>query len=296
MNILLIETFLAVVRNRNITQAANQLYVSQSTVSTRLLQLENELGVQLIKRSKGIRNVELTSKGIDFIGIAQNYASVNKKIEKFSSEEHHIPLTIACPDSINIHMFGTLYRQLLELDPHIDLRIRTQQSPEIYNIVDEHKADVGFVFHQSHYKNILSENVLQEDMKLILSSNGNWHDGAIHPSELDSSYELYLPWSADIVHWHDYWWQGKPYAQFDTASMIVSFLTHPKSWALCPVSVVKTYVNDPNIIIRDCSVEIPQRKLYMLTERSNSESEAVQIFTRTLHSFLENYSNVYTLL
>ena len=290
MNILLIETFLAVVRNRNITQAANQLYVTQSTVSTRLLQLENELGVQLIKRSKGIRNIELTSKGLEFISIAQNYASVNKKIENFSSEEHHIPLTIACADSINIHMFGPLYKQLLEMNPHIDLRIRTQQSPEIYDIVDAHKADIGFVFHQSHYKNILSENVLQEDMKIILSSRGEWPNGDIHPSQLDSSYELYLPWSTDIVHWHDYWWQGKPYAQFDTASMLVSFLNHPKSWALCPISVAQTYKKDPNIIIRNCSISIPQRKLFMLTERSNSESEAIQIFTQMLHTFLEDFS------
>lgn len=54
MNITCVETFLTVIRTRTISQAANILYVSQSTVSGRLKQLEEELGVTLIERKKGL--------------------------------------------------------------------------------------------------------------------------------------------------------------------------------------------------------------------------------------------------
>ena len=58
-----IETFLMLVKTRNITKTAESLYVSQPTVSHRLKLLEEELGVPLLIRKKGYKKVELTPKG-----------------------------------------------------------------------------------------------------------------------------------------------------------------------------------------------------------------------------------------
>lgn len=58
-----IETFLAVWEHSNIAHAANQLYIGQGTASSRVLRLEEELGVQLFVRQKGLRNVVLTPEG-----------------------------------------------------------------------------------------------------------------------------------------------------------------------------------------------------------------------------------------
>ena len=55
-----IETFLELVRTRNITKTAEHLYLSQSTISNRLKNLEDELGYQLIVRAKGHRAIQLT--------------------------------------------------------------------------------------------------------------------------------------------------------------------------------------------------------------------------------------------
>ena len=220
MDTVLIETFLSVVYNRSVTHAANQLFISQSTVSSRLQQLEAEVGATLIERRKGIRNIELTPSGRAFVPIAQRYAHLDQEIKRFSTQEHRLSLTIACPDSLNIYLLSPLYEELLHSSPHVDLRIRTHQSPEIYNMINNHEVDVGFVFHQSRYKSIIAEDVIQEKMVLLVSSKGDWPQEFIHPSQLDPSYELYLAWSEEIVRWHDYWWRSDihPYAQVDTAS------------------------------------------------------------------------------
>ena len=63
MNYSDIETYLELVRTRNITKASEHLYVSQSTVSNRLKNLENELGFALVIRGKGRQAIELTQKG-----------------------------------------------------------------------------------------------------------------------------------------------------------------------------------------------------------------------------------------
>ena len=74
-----IETFLTLVKTRNITKTAESLFVSQPTVSHRLKLLEEELGVPLLLRKKGYKKVELTPKGEEFIPIAQRWLSLMKE-------------------------------------------------------------------------------------------------------------------------------------------------------------------------------------------------------------------------
>ena len=45
--------FLTIVSTNSVSKAAEQLYISQSSVSKRLQQLETEIGVPLITRKKG---------------------------------------------------------------------------------------------------------------------------------------------------------------------------------------------------------------------------------------------------
>ena len=64
MNIAALETFLAVVRLGNLNKAAEQLNVTQSTVTARLDALEVSLGQKLLVRSR--RGAELTKAGFVF--------------------------------------------------------------------------------------------------------------------------------------------------------------------------------------------------------------------------------------
>ena len=64
-----IEAFLAVCRWKSITQAAEKLFICQSSLSVRLKNLENELGTELFLRKKGRHEVILTQSGKDFYEI-----------------------------------------------------------------------------------------------------------------------------------------------------------------------------------------------------------------------------------
>lgn len=52
MNLVDIETFLMIVKTKNITKTADNLFLSQPTVSHRLKLLEEELQVKLITRKR----------------------------------------------------------------------------------------------------------------------------------------------------------------------------------------------------------------------------------------------------
>ena len=58
-----ITIFLELVRCRNISKTAENLYLSQSAVSSRLKAMEEEMGCQLVLRSQGQRRVGLARPG-----------------------------------------------------------------------------------------------------------------------------------------------------------------------------------------------------------------------------------------
>ena len=61
MNFRILQYFLTVAREGNITKAAELLHITQPTLSRQLMQLEEEMGVQLFERSQ--HRLKLTQAG-----------------------------------------------------------------------------------------------------------------------------------------------------------------------------------------------------------------------------------------
>ena len=61
MEIRVLKYFLTIAREENITRAAEQLHITQPTLSRQMMQLEEELGVRLFQRNRV--SVTLTEEG-----------------------------------------------------------------------------------------------------------------------------------------------------------------------------------------------------------------------------------------
>ena len=80
MDIKDLQYFLTVVEAQNITKAAEILHISQPPLSRQIKLLEEELGVKLIKRSSGKKNIELTTQGILLSTMAKEMLGLRDKI------------------------------------------------------------------------------------------------------------------------------------------------------------------------------------------------------------------------
>ena len=80
MDIRVLEYFLMVAREENITKAAGLLHVTQPTLSRQLMQLEEELGTKLFERTN--HSVILTNEGMLFRRRAQDIVSLAAKSRK----------------------------------------------------------------------------------------------------------------------------------------------------------------------------------------------------------------------
>ena len=83
MNYHNIKVFQAILEHQNISAAAKSLNYTRSTVSEALKQLEEELGVQLIVRERGVRKVTLTPAGKKFVPLVNEWEEMDQHLHDF---------------------------------------------------------------------------------------------------------------------------------------------------------------------------------------------------------------------
>ena len=80
MEIRVLKYFLTIAREENITRAAEQLHITQPTLSRQMMQLEEELGVRLFQRNRV--SVTLTEEGRLLRRRAQEILELAEKAEQ----------------------------------------------------------------------------------------------------------------------------------------------------------------------------------------------------------------------
>lgn len=293
MNLSEIETFLMIVKTKNITKTAESLFLSQPTVSHRLKALEDELEVKLLTRKKGYKQIELTTQGEEFIPIAERWVSIWQEMQELKNRQSQLYLTIGCTDTLNSAMMFDLYREMLEEEEQImNLRIKTHYSSEVYQYLENHDIDLGFVHHHLHFKNIVAEPVLKEKMYIIQSEGAAVEKEKIHTDELDPDREIYVSWEANYQIWHDQWVNKgeRPRIQVDTFELLLHLFSKEKMWAIVPNSVMERIRALRPISVSQIANKIqpPERVTYKIKHKYPNEAtlKAVQVFERKLEEYL----------
>ena len=102
MELRVLNYFLTVAREENITRAAQLLHITQPTLSRQLMQLEEELGVQLFHRGK--HSISLTNDGMLLRRRAQEIVSLSEKTKSELQRKEEIPsgeIAIGCGETVS---------------------------------------------------------------------------------------------------------------------------------------------------------------------------------------------------
>ena len=291
MNLAEIETFSTIVNTKSITRTADLLFLSQPTVSHRLNSLENELGFPLVIRNKGHKQVELTPKGMDFVVLAERWMSLWKETLTLQHNQERMLLTIGCTDSLNIAVFAPLYDEILQSHSHLDLDIESHHSNELYDLLSEHKFDIGFVYQHLHYKNIIAEQIFEEKLYLVQSEHPVIPRAQVHTDELDSSMELFLSWDDNFQIWHDRWLSSvtRPHISADTITLLDRLWKKDENWMIAPESVIQELSHYRSLYVSELVNTPPNRVCYKIRHRypKISNKLAVEYFEHELERFLE---------
>ena len=202
-------------------------------------------------------------------------------------------LTIGCTDTLNSAMMYDLYRSMLDEEEQImNLKVKTHYSSEIYQYLENHDIDLGFVHHHLHFKNTVANPILEEKMYIIQSENAAVQREYIHTDELDLSREIFLSWEADYQIWHDQWvTKGvRPRFQVDTFELLFHLLSKENMWAIAPITVAERIQKLRPVMVSEIAnkTKPPKRITYMIKHKYPNEAtlRSVQVFEERLESYL----------
>jgi DNA-binding transcriptional LysR family regulator len=164
--------FVGVAEALHFSNAAKNLYVSQSALSQQILLLENEIGTALFERDKRAkqRKVELTEAGTVFLIEAKKILQMS---EKAIETARRIGLH---QEAIRFGIFKTTLKQRLELIalftknfPDIDLKIvELGTFNDVQKALIDGQIDIGFTFLPIKHKDLTSKIYLKGTLAIIL--------------------------------------------------------------------------------------------------------------------------------
>jgi DNA-binding transcriptional LysR family regulator len=135
-----LEIFQHLTRSPSMSQAAAALGVAQPTVSTRIRDLELELGVDLFARSA--RGVELTPAGEQFAAyVDRSLAVLAEGLSSLRRLGPRLRLRLAAPASVAEMLFAPLAAALVEHE--LDVQLTTQHSRQVVEMLLDGRLDAG---------------------------------------------------------------------------------------------------------------------------------------------------------
>ncbi len=185
MDINALKTFLEVAKTRHFGQAAQTLFVSQSTVSARIRTLEQTLGVDLFIRERG--NIRLSAAGEALITHAKSMMTLWARAKQEISVPSGTRKTL---------VFGGLsglwditlqdwLNELTNLHPNIAISADIYGSETLYSRVLDGTIDVAFLYDAPQGLNIVSRQLRTIRLRLVSSEpveclTEGWEEEFIH--------------------------------------------------------------------------------------------------------------------
>ena len=177
------KAFYNVAKYKNLSKAAEALYISQPAISKSLSKLEEGLGVKLFERSS--KGVALTEEGEVL------YKHIEAAFENISKGEDEVKkindlgigqLRIGVSTSLCKHILLDYLKGFITMNPHIKVIIDCHSTLNTVKLLQEEKIDIGLICETDLPKNI--EYVKLQDIHDIFVASDAYIDN-LHLREVE---------------------------------------------------------------------------------------------------------------
>lgn len=276
-----IEAFLKVVEFRNMTKAAEALYITQSTVSYRIKMLETELDDVLVLRKKGNPNITLTARGAEFVPIAKLWLEVYQKTCAFRTASKVLTIRIAAPESLN-YLLRRQYTRLCQQIPNLKLSIMTSESRRIPELLMQNQIDIGLCYMYDKSAGIHVQEIGRMPMVLLEYAKEKRKGERIDPAELDPELAiavtgLNLSTPETVDYFAKLFSRVKQHAiQVDSPFLQINMMRQG-SWSIIPSAWVELLPEDDMLHVYDLPETAPELVYYKMIS-DDAERSVTQIF------------------
>ena len=166
-----IEYFQVVSQLKNYTKAAEQLHVSQPSISVSIQKLEDELGIKLLERDN--KRVVLTREGAIFLregGLVLKQMEHLHQVMDDLKPDGKRALKLAFPSTAGAWMWPVLLKEFAAAHPNIELQIQDQSTYEILDGIKKDELEIGFgVLDLNRDEETQTHPLMEDELKLLVA-------------------------------------------------------------------------------------------------------------------------------
>ena len=184
-----IDYALAVAKNLHFKKAADACFISPSTLSNAITELETQLGVKIFERDN--KKVIVTSLGQEILKKAQQIkldVQDIKELAKQNSQALNHPISLGIIPTVSPYFLPLILPTIQKEFPNLTLRIEELQSQFLVKKLKEGELDMAILALPYDLKGLISLKFWEEDFYLV-SHKENKNAGAteIKANQLDQS-------------------------------------------------------------------------------------------------------------
>jgi LysR family transcriptional regulator, benzoate and cis,cis-muconate-responsive activator of ben and cat genes len=164
--------FVCVAEEKNIGRAALRLFISQPPLTRQIQQLEDQLGVELFKRTN--RGVELTDAGRVLYDDARAILSMSERAAEKASKAAQGQLGRLDVGIFGSGIFGAipqLMRAFREAHPDVSIFLHNMVKDEQIDALRHHRINIAFNRLMRPIEGLTSETLLTEPLYVAVPSN-----------------------------------------------------------------------------------------------------------------------------
>ena len=264
MNISALRTFLTIVETGSLVKASKQLHVTQSTITARLQNLEEELGQTLINRQKS--GVTLTSAGERF----RRYARPMTDLWRQAKQQTALPngvnaiCNIGCHPDLWPHLGQNLFEQLRKTQPTLALSVWLGSQSDLDAWIRAGLVDVSISYWATGYGNMAVHSLHQDRLVLVSTCV----DSLI---KSDPCY-VYIEYGEEFEREHAAAYADADIAQlsFGQAELGLQHILQNGGSAYLPLRIVQEYLDKQHLYRLSEAPEF-QRKIYLVVNDNLAE-------------------------
>ena len=164
-----LESFVAVVKHNSFTKAAENLYISQPTISTHIRALEEELNTRLIMRTT--KSIEVTMEGNKLFEYAESILQLrNRMVEECTVGKKKI-LHLAASTIPSAYILPEALPAYGEENPQNYFVIHQNNSKGVIDGVMDGLFDLGLIGMKVERENLICREFCRDEMVLITPVN-----------------------------------------------------------------------------------------------------------------------------
>lgn len=181
-----LESFLRVVKYKSFSKAANDLYLTQPTVSNNIRNLEKELKTTLLDRKS--KTITLTDSGKAFYKYAVELINIRDQakaiiMEKSSKIEGEIHINASSiPEQ---YILPYIIKDFIKQYPGVSFSVTHKNSKDIVDDILKGRQNFGIVGAKYCSRSLDYINFYEDELVLALPTNGNYPMGPSQSVDMD---------------------------------------------------------------------------------------------------------------